>query len=173
MAENIREHHVETEREEQYMTSLVKDLKTDVVNLDSAITRNLINKTNYDSLFYLLTLPDYSNKTGSIYYIGRKASLRDFFYITDGTLKQLNNSGGLRLIHYPEIVDSINSYQNVYEDLEKAQQLKEVQLSDYRSTCCKVFDVRFSIASAPVENRAVFLVCVPGVKAFSFSASAM
>ena len=30
----------------------------------------------------------------------------------------------------------------------------------------------FSIASAPVENSAVFLACVPGVSWFSFSASA-
>lgn len=140
--ENMREHHVEHEREEQYIKSLVSDLKTDVVNLDTTISLNTRWKQNADSLFYLLTLPDYSDKTNSIYFFSRKVSLRDFFYITDGTLKQLNNAGGLRLISHQDLVDSISAYENIYDDLEKAQQLKELQLRDYRDACCKVFDVR-------------------------------
>ena len=140
--ENLREHHVENEREEKYMKSFVSDLKTDLVNIDSTINRNFEAKMYYDSLFYLLTYPDYSDKTGEIYFISRKVSLRDFFYQTDGTLTQLINSGGLRLVQHQDIVDSINAYLNIYEVLKKAQQLKEIQLMDYRNSCCKVFDVR-------------------------------
>ena len=140
--ENMREHHVEHEREEQYMKSLMSDLRTDVVNLDSTINYNSTWKQNADSLFYLLTLPDYSDKTNSIYFFSRKVSLRDFFYMTDGTLKQLNNAGGLRLISHQDLVDSISAYQNIYDDIEDAQKLKELQLGYYRDVCCKVFDVR-------------------------------
>ena len=140
--ENLREHHVENEREEKYMKSFVTDLKSDLVNIDSTIARNLLAKMYYDSLFYLLTLPDHSDKFGEIYFISRKVSLREFFYQTDGTLTQLINSGGLRLVHHQEIVDSINAYQNIYEVLKKGQLLKELQLEGYRDACCKVFDVR-------------------------------
>ena len=89
-----------------------------------------------------MSLPDFSDKMVSIYFFSRKISLREFFYMTDGTLNQLNNAGGLRLISHYDIVDSISSYKNVYDDLEIAQQLKELQLIDYRNACCKVFDVR-------------------------------
>ena len=142
LAENIREHKIEREREKEYMKSLMSDLKTDVVNLDSTVSYNSTWKQNADSLFYLLTLPDYSGKTNSIYFFSRKVSLRDFFYLTDGTIKQLNNAGGLRLISHQDLVDSISAYENKYSDLEKAQQLKELQLGYYRDACCKVFDVR-------------------------------
>ena len=142
LVENFREHHIENEREEQYMKSLMNDLKTDVINLDSTISYNSKWKQNADSLYYLLTLPDYSDKTNSIYFLSRKVSLRDFFFMTDGTLKQLNNAGGLRLISHQNLVDSISAYQNIYSDLETAQQLKELQLGYYRDACCKVFDVR-------------------------------
>ena len=140
--ENIREHKVEREREEQYMKSLLSDLSTDIFNIDSIITRNLWWKRQADSLYILLTLPDYSDKTSLIYYYGRRVSLRDFFYITEGTIKQLNNAGGLRLISNQDIVDSISRYENKYDDLSIAQQLKELQLRDYRDAGCKVFDVR-------------------------------
>ena len=140
--ENIREHHVESDREVQYMKSLLNDLKADTTNITNIIERNMAWKQNADSLFILMTLPDFSDKTGSIYFFSRKVSLRDFFYMTDGTLNQLNNAGGLRLIRHQDIVDSISTYKNVYDDLDIAQQLKELQLRDYRDACCKVFDVR-------------------------------
>lgn len=140
--ENLREHHVESDREVQYMKSLLNDLKADTTNITNIIERNMAWKTNADSLFLLMTLPDFSDKTASVYFFSRKISLREFFYITDGTLNQLNNAGGLRLISHFDIVDSISSYKNVYDDLDIAQKLKEVQLMDYRTACCKVFNVR-------------------------------
>ena len=140
--ENLREHHVERNREVQYMKSFLNDLNADTTNITNIIERNMALKQNADSLFILLTLPDFSDKTGSIYFFSRKISLREFFYMTDGTLTQLNNAGGLRLVSHYDIVDSISSYKNVYDGLEIAQQLKELQLRDYRDACCKVFDVR-------------------------------
>ena len=140
--ENLREHHVESVREIKYMKSLLNDLQADISNIRDIIERNMTWKQNADSLFTLMTLADYSDKTGSIYYFGRKTSLREFFYMTDGTLIQLNNAGGLRLIRYHDLVDSISSYKNKYDDLERSQQLKELQLINYRDVCCKVFDVR-------------------------------
>lgn len=140
--ENLREHNVERNRELQYVKSLSNDLSTDIFNIDSIVTRNLWWKRQADSLYILLTLPDYSDKTALIYYYGRRVSLRDFFYSTDGTIKQLNNAGGLRLISHPDLVDSISRYENKYDDIIMAQQLKELQLRDYRDADCKVFDVR-------------------------------
>lgn len=61
--------------------------------------------------------------------------------MADGTLKQLNNAGGLRLIRHQNIVDSLQAYQFVYARVFAGQELKEVQLLNYRDVMCKVFDV--------------------------------
>jgi hypothetical protein len=110
IAENIREHIMEHKREKQYMQSLLLDLKTDISNIEMVQKQNLLAKQVGDSLFLLLTLPDYTNETNSIYYYGRVFSARTFFNMRDGTLKQLNNAGGLRLINHQEIVDSLEAY---------------------------------------------------------------
>lgn len=140
--ENLREHKLEREREDQYMKSMVNDLRSDIINIDSVANKILIESQECDSLILLLSLHDYSDKTASIYYNGRRIPMRWFFYMTDGTIKQLDNAGGMRLIHQIEVVDSINSYVNLYSEIVKLQELKELQLRDFRDASCKVFDVR-------------------------------
>ena len=142
LAENLREHRIERDREKQYIQSLMNDLKTDVINIETVQKQNLLAKNVGDSLFLLLTSSDYKKHLASIYYYGRVFSIREFFNMTDGTLKQLNNAGGLRLIHYKDVVDSLQSYQYIYFEIMKAQELKELQLIGYRDVMCKVFDIR-------------------------------
>jgi hypothetical protein len=140
--ENFRDHLLDRKHEKEYMQSLLNDLNTDITNIDSVIFHDTETKQQCDSLFMLLSLNDYSDNTGSIYFNARRISLRYFFYITDGTLKQLNNAGGLRLIRFQDVVDSINGYENRNAELQKVQDLKESQLSGYREACENVFDVK-------------------------------
>lgn len=142
VAENIRESSGERETEKQYIVSLLNDLTTDVHNIDAVQARNHEAKQTGDSLFLLLTLPDFSKHTNAIYYLGRTYSSRSYFNLTDGTLKQLNNAGGLRLITRQPVVDSLQEYQYLYAEIVKGQELKEVQLINYRDLMSKVFDVR-------------------------------
>jgi hypothetical protein len=140
-AESYREALADKEKEEQYIRSLMVDLQTDVINIEAIQKHNADAKTMGDSLYYLLSLPDYSRFTNSIYFFGRSFSNREFFYMADGTLKQLNNAGGLRLIQHQDIVDSLQAYQFTYARVLAGQELKEVQLLTYRDVMCKVFDV--------------------------------
>ncbi len=140
-AENIRENVSEAEREKQYMQSLLVDLQTDIRNIEMVQKQNVLAKQQGDSLFLLMTTPHYSKETNSIYYYGRAFSNRTFFNMRDGTLKQLNNAGGLRLIHNKNIIDSLEAYQYLYAEIVKGQQLKETQLINYRDAMSKVFDV--------------------------------
>ena len=142
LAEYQLEHKIERDREKQYIKSLVSDLRTDVINIEAVQKQNHLAKQAGDSLFLVLTSPDYKKNTASVYYFGRFFSIRDFFNMTDGTLKQLNNAGGLRLIHNKDVVDSLQSYQYIYSEIVKAQELKELQLIGYRDVMCKVFDIR-------------------------------
>jgi len=90
----------------------------------------------------LLSKPDYYANTSLIYYFGRMLSTRQFFFMTDGTMKQLKNSGGLRLIRQQDVVDSLQAYDNLYSLFIQNQQLEELQLIDYRSVLVKLFDAR-------------------------------
>jgi len=105
-----------------------------------------------DSLFLQLTSPDYLTKTNSIYYFGRRFSTRIHFNMTDGTLKQLTNAGGLRLIRQRNLVDSLQAYQNLYSEVMQAQEVKEIQLQSYREDIFKVFDVRVFEKMISVEE---------------------
>ena len=60
----------------------------------------------------------------------------------EGTMKQLNNAGGLRLIRHKDIIDGIEGYQYSYSELLRLQELKELQLVNYREVMCNVFDIR-------------------------------
>ena len=163
LAEYQLEHKIERDREKQYIQSLMNDLKTDVVNIEVVQKQNLVVRQIGDSLFTLLSLPDYSNSTNSIYYLGRSFSSRIYFNMTDGTLRQLTYSGGLRLIKQKDVVDSLQAYQYLYSEAVKFQELKEIQLINYRDMMCKIFDVRVletmvngEIITRPVGNPALF-----------------
>jgi len=62
--------------------------------------------------------------------------------MTDGTLTQLKNSGGLRLIRKQQLVDSLQAYDNSYQEFELDQELEGTQLRDYRDIMIRIFDVR-------------------------------
>ena len=71
LAEYQLEHKIERDREKQYMRSLLNDLKTDVLNIDTVQQKNFLVRQMADSLYLLLTLSDHSANTNSIYYLAR------------------------------------------------------------------------------------------------------
>jgi hypothetical protein len=163
LAEYQLEHKIEKDREKQYIQSLTNDLKTDIINIEAVQKKNWRERQVGDSLYKLLSLSDYSSNTNSIYYLGRSFSSRINFNMTDGTLRQLNNAGGLRLIKKKNVVDSLQAYQYVYSEVLKFQELKEIQLLNYRDAMCKVFDVRVfetmvngEIITRPIGNPVLF-----------------
>ena len=52
--------------------------------------------------------------------------------MTDGTLIQLKNSGALRLIRKQAVVDSLQAYDNVYNQFRLSQVRESEFLADYR-----------------------------------------
>ena len=62
--------------------------------------------------------------------------------MTDGTLRQLKNSGGLRLIRRSNVVDSLQAYDNVYQQYTIIQANEVDYLMQYRDMMGKFFDVK-------------------------------
>jgi len=143
LAEYQLEHKIEKDRERQYMRSMRKDLVQDLRNISLDIENRISKRQIADSLTEMLLSNDYRNKTNYIYFCARRFSIVGYiFHMTDGTLMQLKNSGGLRLIRKQTVVDSLQVYYNLFQQHEDNRELEMLQLRDYRDIMIRVFDVR-------------------------------
>ena len=140
LAEYQLEHKIEKSREKQFMQSLVRDLKADTANLTGLIQLREDRHVMYDSLTNSFIEKSFSENGSSVYYWGRSITRRDYFFSSDGTIQQLKNSGGLRLVRSKAITDQIMAYDVLYRTIQNHQQLEEAQLEQYRDLAAKVFD---------------------------------
>jgi len=139
LAEYKLEQTIERHREKDYMISMVRDLQNDIKGLNAAIKGKTMRITLADSLLTLFENKDFKNTSGNMYNIGGLLSLRSYFNPNDGTIQQLKNAGGLRLIKKANVVDSIQQYSSLIRDLLRLQDLEESHLVEYRSIMNKVF----------------------------------
>lgn len=125
LAENQREHIVEHNREKEFMIALVKDLQLDTIQFSRIKIYRLNKLQTLDSL--IIFFANHSEQSVPAY--GYSLAIKLFghagFFQNSGTLDQLKNSGGLRLIRHRNVVDSIESYD---------QQIKRIALRDIYET---------------------------------------
>jgi hypothetical protein len=118
-------------------------LEQDETNIQKSIADETRTIRIADSLIEMFHSNNYKNKTGLIYYSARDfATLPNTFYMTDGTLMQLKNSGGLRLIRKQQVVDNLQEYYNKYQWYKTGQELENAQIDQYRSSMMQIFDVQ-------------------------------
>jgi hypothetical protein len=140
LAEYQLEHKIEKKREKQFMKSMIEDLKVDTVSILSLIQHRPARLQMSDSVRRTIIENKYSENGASFYYWGRNISRRGFFFSADGTIQQLKNSGGLRLISNASIADKIIAYDVLYRDIQRQQDLEEIQLNEYRIKSGRIFD---------------------------------
>jgi hypothetical protein len=159
LVENMREHRIENKREKALMQALLLDLNADNQQLDSLIEKRITRNIHCDSLINMLAKGDKENSILQYFY-GRNASRRIHFRPQDGTLLQLRNSGGFRVVHDPVVLNGINSYElGLKNNLENIE-VEEKELSEYTAIAAKVFDVSIfqemtknNIVERPGENH--------------------
>ncbi len=111
LAENIREHQIEKEREKQYMESFIVDLDSDVVNILEGMPRKEGRLQAIDTLFKYFNANPNVTEVPAIIVKKMKRAAWDRTYIRNTTtINQLKNSGGLRLIRNRNVADSIAFY---------------------------------------------------------------
>ena len=140
LAEYQLEQTIERHREKEYMASLYQDLKTDTLNMSILLKSTKEDIAKYDSLFDIFKSKRYLQETSNAYYFGRKLVTLRPFYPTDGTINQLENAGGLRLIRNRVIVDSIQSYKLAISLLKSTQDFEREHFVLARSLMGKIFD---------------------------------
>jgi hypothetical protein len=160
LAENIREHSVEKQREKEYMVALIKDLQSDITGLRDAAGAKMKRIVMADSINYLFEKGDFKNSSADIYFLGAHLGFRSYFNPNDGTIQQLKNAGGLRLIKKRDVVDSLQRYTSFMQELLKLQELEETQLEEYRKTMSTVFDA--TILNKMVPGNGKLYITKPG-----------
>jgi hypothetical protein len=110
LAENQREHMIEHQREKKYIRSMIHDLGSDTVQLQSYIVLRTAKRKMLDSLTRLLITGQHKNYGNETYFFARQIFNGEPFVSTDGTMQQLKNAGNLRLVQIGLVVDSILAY---------------------------------------------------------------
>ena len=143
LAENWREHIVEHKREKGYVLSLIEDLKIDTGKIRRYIDRRVIKQRLMDSLADLLVSGKHEESGNDIYYFARFVTITYPFISSDGTLQQLKNSGGLRLIRKQKVVDSIMAYDGIVKYIQYIDEKSQATENTFREIAGEAFDARF------------------------------
>jgi hypothetical protein len=117
LAENVREHVIEKNRENQYIKSFVEDLETDTADYIARIAACDKTISISDSSILLLNRPDRDKWANEIYFFLRQLHRSDVFEVNDRTIIQLRNAGGMRLISNKSVSDSMVDYYKVVEHM--------------------------------------------------------
>ena len=140
LAEYQLEHKIEKDREEQYMVTMIEDLKTDAAKFELNIRERSSRIKMIDSIISLLNSPDRDQKGNDIYYFARSISPPANIFPSDRTIQQLKSSGNLRLIRNKDISNNIMAYdQLIRQTLFELDDEIEIR-SEYRQLASKVFN---------------------------------
>jgi hypothetical protein len=111
LAEYQLEHKIEKDREKQYMTSMLQDLKEDSFNMDKIIRQNRLILRGLDTLADCLQRSMTAGNIDSTYAYSIKYRYdAPFVDFSERTISQLKNSGGLRLIRNQKVSDALARY---------------------------------------------------------------
>ena len=141
LAEYRLENIIEHQREKQFMTTLIEDLKDDIALADEQIATHKQKISQNDSLIELLTItnPDIVNRN-DLYYFARIGNRTVFFYNNDRTIEQMKYSGGLRLIRKKDVSNQIMRYYRKISELKMIEGYDAEEQSAYKDCAVKIFD---------------------------------
>jgi hypothetical protein len=142
MAENIREHQIEKQREIAYLQNVHEDLKLDLINIDDVISSNTTRLRAMDTLFQLINNNTITNE--DVYYYIRNLALRATFESSHVGLDQIKSAGGFRMVKNPEIISGIQEYERALDALNKLENVRERTLEQARFKMAVVFEPTIS-----------------------------
>jgi hypothetical protein len=122
LAEYQLEHKIENQREKKYMRSMIADLKDDTARISKTINLNIGRFNGMDTLIQLLGAENFTpeDETRAYSFYSDAVSINGFS-INDRTMRQLLNSGNMRLIRKERLSDSIMNYYGPRKELIEAQ----------------------------------------------------
>ena len=141
VAENIREHKVERVREQEYIESLIADLKSDQQVLAQHILHVRAGASIMDSLITFLNTPSLiPENTGNLYYWARLAPRLNPLSTNTRTFEQLKNSGNFRLIRNLSTSNKIMTYYEKFALIHLLESVNETEFTEYKKVAAKIFN---------------------------------
>jgi hypothetical protein len=141
LAENQREHYVESKREKKYIQNLLQDLVRDTVNYNTTIAFRIVREKQATQLVSLLSSPDRNKYLPDIYFFARQMPrLNIMFFPATAAMNQLKNSGAIRLIKKANVADSIVAYDEAAGAFAQRQNSDIDYRNSYREAVGKVLD---------------------------------
>ena len=112
LAENLREHQIEKNKEKQFMQSMLKDLEKDTTSINRAIAGNTSLLKGIDTLLTIMSTPGTDKLHQKNLFLYSVKYTYWFFMVefSELTLSQLKNSGGYRLIRKDDVTKGIVEY---------------------------------------------------------------
>lgn len=183
IAENIRETSVEHHRENDFIRSLVNDIKADTVRIKYIIDQRIVRERRLDSLTFLLNSDSSASHTNIIYFyaVTPARSLVFRFIPNDGTIQQLKNSGAFRLIRNRKVADSIARYDVSVRNFLRQGEIEETLIQDYRAASSLIFDAlvfdrildKDNNVQMPTENPALLPYVKRDIHAWNYKMYSM
>jgi len=142
IAENIREHYIEQEREKKFIRSLVSDLQTDIVSLKKSIANRELRFGILDSAMLLFHQNKVKENAAYAYYANSYIVRIGpaIFTPTEVAVNQLKNGGNLRLIRNSAVSDSIQAYDVAIKSYNNVREREGELIFPYREIAKKIFD---------------------------------
>jgi hypothetical protein len=141
VAENIREHNVDKEKEKVYIQNVLEDLKADTAIYNNYKKNNEVLFESIDTLIQLVKRPDRKQHVGELAYIARMILPKyKALYTTDRTYEQMKSSGDLRLIKNKPVANAMSYYYYSVIELKKYNDAAFTWGSDYAISMGKIFD---------------------------------
>ena len=111
LAENLREHKIEKDREKQFMQTMAEDLNSDTAQLSRLILYRKSRIRELDTLFDLIASNEYLNDGRKVYELYENPYWDIVrFFPSDRTMQQLKNGGNLRLIRNKDVSNALINY---------------------------------------------------------------
>ena len=141
VAENLREHKVDRERENVYIKNLYEDLKSDTVVYEKYLKSGSEVLDYLDSLMWLMKSPDKNAHLSQIYFYARFITIiSDFLTPNQRTYSQLKSAGLLRLITNEHVAAALSSYYLLTDEVLSQNNFMHGQTLEYWKEAGNVFD---------------------------------
>ena len=140
LAEYQLEHIFERKKELQYMISYIEDLRFDTSSFNDQISIRINKQRRIDSLIPHIKSPDRNNYVNDIYLDAQNIQRGGIFEYHDRTIRQLINSGGMRLIHKKNASDSITLYDSRIRRIQYFEEREADTRNNYRAIAGSLFD---------------------------------
>ena len=140
IAENIREHIADGEKEMEYMKSLVEDLSVDKTVLLKQMAIYEQRFVKYDSLIDILNEPIVKERNNTYYYLGRLATKYEIFPNNTRTLDQLKSTGAFRVIKNSKVVNNILEYYSIVPSIRQFEDIELQETNEFRKLAVQIFN---------------------------------